>query len=76
MNDTQAILKLAAKFGNAIEVRQFSQYVQFVKDFDNDKVKFYASNGHIVIKVTSPDAYSLDLKEAIKIEIAIMTIKG
>ena len=66
MGDVQAILKLVGKFGNLKDARQFSHYVQFVKDFD--KVKFYASNGHIAIRVTCSEAYNLDFKEAITIE--------
>jgi len=68
MNDTQAILKLVAKFGNIKDLRMALHHVQFIKDFDNDTVKFYASNGHIAIRVTRPNVHSLDFKEAIKID--------
>jgi hypothetical protein len=56
INETLAILKLCSNFGNKKDIRGFTQAVQVVRDPVKDEIKFYASNGYVLIKVTRKDA--------------------
>lgn len=71
MSETLAVLKLVSKFANLKDMRGFAHYVQVVKDFDKDTVKFLASNGHIAIKVTRKGTHfaeHIDLPQQISIK--------
>lgn len=71
MSETLAILKLASKFCNKFDIRPFCQAVQVIKNQEDDTVTFYASNGHIAIKVSRKEVnaiHHIDLPESISLE--------
>lgn len=60
MNETLALLKLASKFLNPKDVRGFIKHVQVIKNTELNTVKFYASNGHIAIKISRKGTHFID----------------
>lgn len=72
-SQTLSMLKLASKFCDKKDMRTFVRYVQVIKDIENDSILFYASNGHIAIKIKSKQLH-LPIHEKLPSQLTIDSI--